>query len=129
MARFEKGHTGRPPGTLNAKTKLFKEVVQPDLPAILRKIVEQALQGCLSSQQLVWKKYAPENLGNLFEMPRDDQFNATETARGLIDNMLAGELSPEECGKALHAISTFETIIQATSDRDKLDRILKANEQ
>tara|TARA_B100002003_G_C14154819_1_gene555800 strand:+ start:2871 stop:3275 length:405 start_codon:yes stop_codon:yes gene_type:complete len=121
---------GRPPGAKNKRTRLYIEAVAPHLADILAKIVSQALGGCKDSQSLIFRKYAPRHISDaLVEQGGNSKKSSTEIAAQLIEQMLSGNLPPDDAGKALQALSYYEAVIQASDDRKKLDRILEGRKK
>lgn len=106
---------------------MFTDAVKDDLPDIVRLIVKQALDGDRDSQRLLFNRFAPTGpLGALLEPTTDDQpFDATKASVDILNEMIAGNISPEECGRVLQSIAYYETIVLAKSDREKLDMILE----
>jgi len=105
---------GRPAGTPNKITALFRNTVEKDLPEIMAVIVDAAKNGDMAACRLLIDKAVPS-------IKPTEQAHAvpvagdtlSDKAASIVDAVAAGALSIDEATRLLQALASVARIVEA----------------
>jgi len=125
--RFVKGNCGggRPKGSTDKRTALYRKAIDEALPDVLEKVIEMAKQGDLSACKILVDRSLPAirpiELARAVPVVGD---TLTQKAESIVDNVASGYSSIEEATRLLQALGSVARIIET----DELVRRIEALE-
>ena len=98
MAKWQKGESGNPrgrtPGT--GKTAQLRALLEPDLPNLLQKLVDAALDGDMQAMRIIIDRTIPPLKHVALPEPVTIEGETlTDQARGVLGQVAAGEIGPD----------------------------------
>lgn len=125
MPKFTKGmpspnSSGRPKG--NATAARLREAIAGQLPGIIEKLTEQALQGCTASAKLLLDRALPalKPQASAFTLDTIPTDTLATTGQLLIDSIMRGDVNPDTGAMLIGALSNQARIVEVTTLSDRL---------
>ncbi len=119
---FERGRSGnprgRPPGSRNKATIACEALLDGEVEALTRTVIEKAKQGDLGALRLCLDRVLPPRRGRpvTFEMPKmESGGDAAEAASAILEACAAGEITPTEAAEVMGLIGN---VVRALELRD-----------
>jgi hypothetical protein len=109
--------TGRPKGARNKATVLAAQMLEGEAEALLRKLVDKALEGDTAALRLCVDRLLPPRRGRLvtFELPKVETANDASAASAAILAACAnGELSPSEAAELMGLVAAHVQMLETT---------------
>ncbi len=102
---------GRPPGVLDRRTKVTQALAD-DAPAIVRVVIEAALEGDMQAASLVLSRVAPtlRSQSQVVTFDFDASAPATRQVEQVLVAIASGEVSPDIGKQIIEAISALSQI-------------------
>ena len=128
---FAPGVSGNPEGRRSGLTAKLREMLDPDLPELVQKVITQARGGCLQSQRLLLERVWPALKAEaapvqLPEFRPDGPFVAQGCV--IMKAVAAGELAPDVGAQLMAAVASHASIKTVTELED-LVRQLKGEHE
>jgi hypothetical protein len=122
---FQKGKSGniagRPPGTTPRAN--FRKLIDPDLPEILKAVVDAAKAGDMAAANIIVNRLIPTIKPSSEDMSIRTTGSLTQRGEAFISAMSTGKLSPEQATLAMGALATQARLIEQQDVVARLDQL------
>jgi hypothetical protein len=133
---FERGKSGnpkgRPKGARNSATVLAEALLDGEVNAITRKLIEKALDGDTTALRLCLERLLPPRRGRAvaFELPTkiETAADAVRASSFVLKACAAGILSPSEASEIVGVISSHIRLLETTEIEARLIALEKAQQ-
>ena len=120
MAKWQKGQSGNPngrtPGT--GRTAQLRALLEPDLPNLLQKLVDAAMDGDMQAMRIIIDRTIPPlKPVALPEAVTIEGDTLTDQARGVLVQVAAGEIGPH----AAHGVFNGLHRVRAMEEHREMD--------
>jgi Family of unknown function (DUF5681) len=130
--QFSKGQSGnpagKPKGTLHKSTQAMQTLLEGEMEALTRKVVELALAGDTTALRLCLDRIAPAIKPSAqrinLEMPAPD--NLTDTAKALVMAAASGEIPPDIAAQLVSAVASVARVEEMEHVKERLEALEKA---
>jgi len=122
---FKPGQTGNPAGrpvgaTPRAK---FRKLIDPDLPEILKAVVDAAKAGDMAAANIIVNRLIPTIKPSTEDMAIRATGTLTQRGEAFISAMSTGKLSPEQTQLAMGALATQAKLIEQTDVAQRIAQL------
>jgi hypothetical protein len=130
---FEPGQSGnpkgRPRGSRNAVTLLVESLLDGEAEAIIRKLVEEALDGNSSAMRLALERMLPPKRHRTTTIEFEGEINkpadAARASGAVLSACAKGEISPEEATQIMGVIATHVKLVESAELTARLEALEK----
>jgi hypothetical protein len=129
--RFKKGHSGNPTGRAASPFRReIRDSIRERLPELVQKTIEQALEGCTKSMELLFNKVLPNArqgdmpLGlNITKNVGTDAKQLLELSDELITAVVQDKLEASVAEKVVMLLAEHRKIIETEEVQRELDKL------
>ena len=130
---FERGQSGnpkgRPKGSRNAVTLLAEALLNDEAEAIIRKVVDKALEGDSAAMRLALERVLPAKRQRTvtvdFEGEITTAADAARASGAIVSACVSGEISFDEANQLMALIQAHVTLVQAADLEQRLSSVEK----
>jgi len=130
---FEPGQSGnpngRPKGSRNAVTLLAESLLDGEAEAIIRKLVEKALDGNSSAMRLALERMLPPKRHRAMTIDLEGEINtpadAARASAAVLTACAKGEISSEEATQIMDVIATHVKLLDSAELAERLAALEK----
>jgi len=130
---FQRGQSGnpngRPRGSRNVVTALAEALLNGEAEAIIRKVVDKALEGDSTAMRLALERMLPPQRHRTVTIDFEGEINtvgdAARASSAVVSACVSGELSSEEATRTIELIKTHVAIVQAADLEARLAAVEK----
>jgi hypothetical protein len=117
--KFKKGESGNPAGKPRGardKRTALRELLRPYAPALVEKVVEQALQGDTTALKLCLDRLMPPLRPTSEPLPFQAEGDTlSDQARAVVSAMANGTLPPEQAATMITALAAMTRVLEIDS--------------
>jgi hypothetical protein len=123
---------GKPVGARHKATRLVQEMMGDEAKAVIRKVIDKALEGDATCLRLCLERMSPAIKENPITLQLPDIQNAEDAVKAMcvvVSNVVSGEITPSE-GSALSGIvETYRRTLETQDLEKRISELETANEK
>jgi hypothetical protein len=123
---FQKGNSGRPPGSKNKITRLLEQLVEGKGQKLAQKMLQVALEGNPRCLEYFMDRLMPPRRGRVLEqpLPKISGVNDIGPAMAAITSQLNnGELTTEEASDIIGLLERYARVISASGLAERVEKV------
>ncbi len=126
---FPAGNPGRQKGTRNKATLAAEALLDGEVEALTRKVVDMALAGDTTALRLCLERIAPPRRDRPvpFTLPKmESADDAVKAGAALLEAVAAGDLTPMEANELGRLVESYVKALEVSDLAKRLDRLEQA---
>ena len=121
---FEKGNSGRRPGSKNKTTVVAEALLRDEESALVRKAIELAKAGDVQMLKFLLDQILPkERLVHVDLPPMDDASDAIDALGNIIEAVGIGQIAPSEAATLASLLEASARILNVAELAERLDKV------
>ncbi|MDA7649419.1 DUF5681 domain-containing protein [Akkermansiaceae bacterium] len=122
---FSKGASGNPKGRPKTETVALRKQIAPQAEAIIRQVIDQALEGDLTAAKLILDRILPplKPVAAPVIIPFDGGESLVDQAKAILSAASSGQISSDIAAQLIQSTSNLTRIIEFEDLKDRLEAL------